>query len=290
LPEGREGSIAYMDGYISLPYFAVDARDGTSSVLAFDGIGWHEILRGYEAAKRIRMVKVQPNPTTRNRLWVDMGGELVYQDLLLKKASPRLDSGVLYQHEAVVESAIIDMGTASDMPKFIKQLAVTVSHLNTEGMEVFLDYQVDEDCHTSNWVHAGTLTESPESKLYLGLQNIKRFVYRLRLNTNDASTPVDIEGVVPNGYARTPLKLLWTMRVKSGGIYQIGSQSAADTSKLWNWLMENARLPFSVKMESKYLEADNYFVIVHPAKMFPYKPPRPGEPGEAYLTLTLEEI
>jgi hypothetical protein len=290
LPEGREGNISYMDAYITLPLFAVDADTGISSVLTFDGLGWHEILRGYEAGKRIRMVKVQPCSGGRNRIWTEIGGELVYQELPLKKSSPTQDTGMLYQHEAVVESSIIDMGAASDLPKFIKMLVTTVRHLNTEGMEVYLDYQIDNDCHTTTWTPASVLTESPESKAYLGLSNIKRFTYRLRLNTNDASTPVDIEGVVPNGYARTPLKLIWTLRIKSGGIYQIGSQSAADTSKLWMWLLDNARLPYSVKMESKYLEADNYNVIIHPPRMFPYKPPRPGEAGEAYLTLSLEEV
>ncbi len=289
LPDGREGNIADMDAYISLPLFAVDADSGVSSVMAFDDIGWHEVLRGYEAGKRIRMVKMQPNPKTRNRLWVDVGGELVYQDFPFKKASPRLDSGILYQHESVVESAIIDMGTASDLPKFIKTLVVTVKNLNTQGMEVELDYQVDEDCHTTNWINAGKLLQSPESSQWLDLQNIKRFCYRLRIITNNASLSPDIEGVIPNGFARTPLKLIWTMRIKSGGIYQIGSKSAANTSKLWTWLMENARLPYSVRMESKYLEADNYNVIVHPARSFPYKPARPGQSEEAYLTLTLEE-
>lgn len=290
LPDGREGNFASMDAYISLPLFAVDADSGTSSVLAFDDIGWHEILRGYAAGKRIRMVKVQNNLGAQTRLWTDVGGELVYQDFPLKKAAPRLYSGSLYQHEGVVESSIIDMGTASDLPKFIKQLVVTVANLNAEGMEIFLDYQTDAQCHTNEWTYAGLLAQSPESINFLGLQNIKRFAYRLRMNTDDATQSPDVEGVVPNGYARTPLKQVFTMRIKSGGIYQIGSQSAADTSKLWRYLMENARLPYSIKMESKYLEADGYNVIVHPPRMFPYKPPRPGEAAEASLTLTLEEI
>lgn len=289
LPDGREGNFADMDAYITLPVFAVDAGSGVSSVLVFDDIGWHEWLRGYAAGKRIRMVKAQSNPGARNRLWVDVGGELVYQELPFKKSAPRLDSGALYQHEGVVESSIIDMGTASDLPKFIKHLVVTVANLNTQGMVVELDYQVDEKCHTGEWVHATTLMESPESLGHLGLQNIKRFSYRLRMQTSNASVSPDIEGVVPNGYARTPLKLLWTLRIKSGGVFQIGSQASQSTSKLWQWLMENARLPYSVFMESKYLEADGYNVIVHPPRMFPYKPPRPGEPGEAVLTLVLEE-
>jgi hypothetical protein len=208
----------------------------------------------------------------------------------LKKKDPTLDTGVLYQHESVIESSIIDMGTASDLPKFIKQLTATVKNLNTEGMEVYLDYQTDSDCHTADWVDASILTQSPESAAYVGLSNIRRFCYRLRLCTDNASVPCDVEGIVPNGYARTPLKLMWSMRIKAGGIYQVGSQTAANSQKLWKWLMDNARLPYAVLMESKYESADGYSVIVHPPRMTPYKPPEPGQPEESVMVLVLEEI
>lgn len=291
LPDGREGNIAYLDAYVTTVLAAVDAgASGVSSVLMWDGLAWHELLRGYEAGQRIRMVKVQPCPEARNIIWTNVGGELVYQEMPLKKKDPLLDSGMLYQHESVVESSIIDMGTASDLPKFIKSLTATVKNLNSEGMEVYLDYQTDGDCHTSTWTPASILTESPESTAWLGLSNIRRFAYRLRLNTDDASTPCDVEGVVPNGYARTPLKLMWTMRIKAGGIYQANNKTNANSQTLFKWLMDNARLPYAVLMESKYEAADGYHCVVHPPRMTPYKPAEPGRPEESYMTLVLEEI
>jgi hypothetical protein len=304
LPNDREGEYAYFDAYVTTLLAAVDAlgseasyartdgdaNGGTSSVLMWDGLNWHELLRGYKAGKRIRMVKVLSCPGTRNQIWTDIGGELIYQEMPFLKKDPLLDPGMLYQHESVIESTIIDMGAASDLPKFIKSLTVTVKNLNAEGMEVYLDYQVDEQCHTNTWTPATVLTESPESTAWLGLNNIRRFAYRLRMNTDDASTPVDIEGVVPTGYARTPLKLMWTMRIKAGGIYQVGSQTSANSQKLWKWLMDNARLPYAVLMESKFDAADGYHVIVHPPRATPYKPAEVGQPEESYFTLTLEEI
>lgn len=290
LPDDREGDIAYMDAHLILPLMAVDAVGGYSSVLAFDGLGWHEIFRGQTAGKRVRMVKVQPNEEARNRIWIGYGGEMVYMDMPYKKSSPLQDSGMKYMHEGIVESSIIDMGAASDLPKFIKALTLTVKNLNTEGREVYLDYQTDADCHTTNWTNATVLTQSPESNALLNISNIRRFCYRLRFYTNTATTPIDIEGVVPNGYARTPLKLTFSLRIKSGGVYQMGTQSNAGYSKLWLWLMDNARFPYAVFMESKYDELDKRFVIVHPPRAFPYKPPRPGEPGEAVQTLVLEEL
>jgi len=290
LPDGREGDIACIDSY-TFPIFAVDAgSSGTSSVLMFDDIGWHELLRASEAGKRIRFVCSQPNPTTRNRIWTDMGGELVFQDMPLKKASPLYDSGALYQHETVVESSIIDMGAASDLPKQIKSLTATIKNLGAQGREVYLDYQIDKDCHASTWVPATSFTQSPESTAKLNLSNIRRFDYRLRMVTNDATIPIDIEGIVPNGYARTPIKMMWSFRIGEGGIYEgSGSTPSSDTSKLFRWLMENARFPYTVYMESKYLELDGYYCIVHPARAFPYQPASFGEKQKSVLTLVLEE-
>lgn len=289
LPDDREGNIAYMDAYLILPLMAVDAGGGYSSVLAFDGLGWHELLRGYGAGKRIRMVKAQPNPGARNRIWTEIGGELVFQDMPFKKSSPKLDSGMLYMHETVLESSILDMGAASDLPKRIKQLTLTVRNLDGQGRKIYLDYQTDNNCHTTTWTAAETLLSSPESIANLSLENIRRFDYRLRMFTDDASIPIDIEGVVPNGYARTPMKQLFTMRIKEGGLYQIGGQNSQGFSKLWTWLMEHARHPYGVTMQSKYEELDNITVIIHPPRAYPYIPPRPGQPAQGILTLTLEE-
>lgn len=298
LPADREGDISYLASYITTMLAAVDARTGTSSVLMWDGLGWHELLRAYEANKRIRMVKTQPNQLAANIVWTQVGDDLVYQKMPYKKSSPLLDSNALYQHESVIVSSVIDMGAASNLPKFIKSITVTVKNLasntnksgNTTATECWLDYQTNDNCLTDNWTRAGKLSQSPESTVALNLSNINMFMYRLVMRTDDSSVPVDVTGVVPNGYARTPLKQMWTMRVKSGGIYQSSSQQTQDSKTLWRWLMDNARFPYSVFMESKYDYADGYNVIIHPPRVFPYKPPRPGVPGEAYMTLILEEV
>lgn len=290
LPDGREGNFSALSGYITWMLGAVDAESGISSILVWDGLAWHEIFRGYAAGKRVRMVRAQICTGGRNVLWNDCGGELIYQELPLQKSSPLLDSGALFHHSAVMESSIIDMGTASELPKLIKSLTVTVKNLNSEGREVYLDYRTDENVLTGEWVQATTLTQSPESNAYLNLQNIRRFQYRLRMYTNDASVPIDIEGIIPSGYARTPLKLIWTMRVKSGGLYQVGGATPNNSIKLWKWLIDNARYPYSVFMQSKYEGADGYHVILHPPRMFPYKPAQMGEPEEARFTLVLEEM
>lgn len=286
LPDGREGVVSSFDSYTSLLIAAIDAGSGTSSVLGFDGIGFHEIFRAYDSNQRIRLVKVQPCEGTRNRMWIDCGGDLVFQEMPFMKGSPRLDSGVRYMHEAVLESAAIDMGTASDLPKFIKELTVFCENLGG-GNEIVVDYQTDENVGTSNWTEATTLYESPESKAYLGLDNIRKFAYRLRIRSADNTAPVDVLGAVPSGYARVPFKMVWTMRCRADNITSRGRIVKPD--ELMRWLLDTARFPSRIQMTSQYQLAHKFFVVIHPPRMFPYKPSSSGQSEESMFTITLEE-
>lgn len=289
LPDGREGVYADGDTYLKMVLFAVDAGSaGWSSVLTFDGIGWHEIVRARRVGERVRFVKVQPCQGTRNRIWTQSGSDLIFQELPFKKSAPRLDSGARYQHEAVIVSSVIDMGTASSMPKLIKNLTATVKNLNQNGHEVFVDAQWDDNCHTDKWTPIGVMTQSPESQIFLGI-NATRFVYRLRMFTQDNSIPIDIEGIVPNGYARTPYKMIWTFQIQAGGIYsRRGKQATA--GELMRWLLDQSRQAGYVNMSSVYELAHGWRVVIHPPRQFPMTPRKGTTPETAALTLTLQEV
>lgn len=286
LPDGREGFFSSMDAYTSLLMCGVDALSGTSSVLGFDGIGWHELFRAWDSNLRVRMVKVQPCDSTRNRTWIDVGGDLVYQEMPFMKGSPRLDAGCRYQHEAVIESAAIDMGTASGLPKFIKELTVFCENLGGYN-DIAVDYQVDDSVGTTTWTPATTIYESPESTAYLGLDNIRKFAYRLRIRSSDNTSPVMVLGVTPNGYARVPFKMVWTLRCRADNITSRGRLVKPD--ELMRWLLDSSRFPGRVLMLSQYELAHKFSVVIHPPQMFPYKPAAAGQAEESILTLVLEE-
>lgn len=287
LPSGREGNVSGLDSYISLLLIALDAGEGTSSVLVFDGQGFHELLRGYYAGKRIRNVMSQPCFGTRNRIWTDIGGELVFQEMPLKKMSPRLDSGVRYMHEAVIESSTIDMGTASALPKYINDLTVTARGLSANGNKIEVDWQADDNVHTNNWVNATALLASPESTAFLGLENVRKFAYRLRIVSANNATPIDIEGIVPNGFARTPFKMLWTMQVKAGGVSSQGQTISADA--LMRWILDASRASYKIRMLSTYEMADDFSVNVHPGT-FHFTQIKRGAQGEVgSATLMFQE-
>ncbi len=288
LPDSREGVFSSLDAYTSLLVGSINSQKptNTSSVLAFDGLGWHEILRAYSPGRRIRMVKIQPCEETRNRIWTAVGSVLIYQEMPLMKGSPRLDPGVRYMHEAVVESSAVDMGTASGLPKFIKELTVYAENLGN-GNEIRVDYQVDDAVHTSTWTEATALFQSPESVAFLGLNNIRKFAYRLRIITATNSNPVKVRGVTPNGYARAPYKMVWTLRCRADNVISKGRLVKPDA--LMRWLLDNARFPGRLEMRSQYELAHKFFVIIHPPRMFPYKPAANGQAEESVFTLVLEE-
>ena len=288
LPDGREGVFTDGDTYIKWLFTGIDAGTGWSSVLVWDGLGWHEVVRSPREAMRVRMVKVQTCPGTRNRLWTQCDDMVIFQELPYKKSAPRLDSGVRYQHEAVLISSVIDMGTASAMPKLIKNMTATVKNLNTRGKEIYVDIQTDEDCFTDNWTPYGVMSESPESTLFLGI-NCNRFAYRLRICTNDNSIPVDIEGIVPNGYARTPYRMVFTMQVQAGGIYTRRGKTAT-AGELTRWLLDQARTAGYVNMDSVFEMAHGWKVIIHPPRTFPISPKKGNSPETSNLTLTLTEV
>lgn len=290
LPDGREGEILDGDTYLKLLFYGIDAGSGTSisSVMAWDGIGRHEILRSPVAGRRVRMVKLQTCAGTRNRLWTQHGVDVFFQELPYKKASPILDSGCTYQHEGVLISPSIDMGTASDLPKMINELTTTVKNLSTNGREIYLDIQTDEKVGTTTWTPVGRMLRSPESKLLLSL-NCNRFAYRLRFSSNSNLVPIDITGVIPNGYARTPYKMVFTMQIQAGGIFSRRGKIAT-SGELMRWLLDESRIAGFVKMDSVFEMAHGWRVIVHPPRQQPITPKRGRSPETSAMTLTLQEV
>ena len=288
LPNGREGVYADGDTYLKNLFCGIDAYGGISSVLVWDGLGWHEMVRSRQVADRIRMVKVQVCPGFMNRLWTNMGGDLIFQELPLYRASPRLAPAARFQHEAVLESCAIDMGTASDMPKLINKLTATIKNLNTNGRMVYVDIQTDENVHTNNWTYYGVMTNSPESSMFLNF-NCTRFAYRLRILCNDNTVPIDIEGVVPNGYARTPYKMVFTMQINEGGIFSRKGKSAT-SGELMRWLLDESRTAGFVWMTSVFELAHGWRVIIHPPRQFPVSPKRGRTPETSNLSLVLREV
>lgn len=290
LQDGREGIAGSYESYIAWLFKTVDALSGTSSVMSYDGFGWHEIARAYGAGRRIREIKMQPCDGTRNRLWWDCGGDLMYQIWPNGKANPLYDESVAYMHESTIESAAIDMGTASKLPKFIGSLVAFTKNLKA-GVSVGVSYQVDDDVGTNTWTEAGAFTQSPEDEIQINAENVGRFSYRLILNTDDENTPPDVQGVIPSGFARSPYRLIWNLRIKTGIGFTKQGTKAISQEDLLSWLYDAARYPGRIKMTSKtYKQLNDKRIVVVPPQFNPTSGSSPGKEEKGVLDLKLIEV
>lgn len=289
-PSGREGAYSCFATYVNLVFAGVDAgTSGTSSVQAWDGLSWHEVFRAPKAGMRIRDIALQPISGAGSKLWIDCGGELIYITIPLNKANPLYDPSQAYQHEGYLVSSIIDMGVASLLPKFIKQLTATAANLNGAGIRVEVDYQTDEKCGLdgyNNWITAQPFTYTPEDTIEIGA-SCTQFRYRLRLMTDVSTTPCDVKGIVPTGHARGPFKWTWMFTIQTGGGKGEGK---VDRDEFDRWLTDAGRNPGRIRMTSRWHSLHNFDVVIAPPRMRAIRPPTKNKQELDTYQFTLIEV
>ncbi len=269
LPAGRGAAIAALASHPEGLFACLDAgADGTSALMIYsdERLGWHEIFRAWDTGVRVQNLTWQVNPGTRPRLWIDVGGELVYQEWPLRTSNPLEDSGLNFQHEAVLVSADMDMGLAR-LPKFIKELTLISEKLAT-GIEVQLEYQLDADIGGAEWTAAGTFYTSPEDTLPLQRGDVRVIRWRLRLLTNNADIPPVVRATILEAFARTPLKYRWDLRVRiaDNQLTLVGGKDH-DPDAFTTWLKDAARQAKRIHMRAVWEQMDDKFVIVEPPKL-----------------------
>jgi hypothetical protein len=250
---------------ISSLFVAIDAGDGgTSSVLSFDGINYHEVFRAPEVGKRIRSIKWQPGTlSVRPRLWIDCGGDIVYVTFPMNTFNPMRDNGIYFCPEGVLTSATFDMG-ASRLPKLFKDL--TLISKNMDGVnKVALDYQIDDDIGTDTWIALGDFLLSPSDTL--AIDEGKRYAirFRYRLQTNNALVPPIVKATVLEGVSRTPVKYQWVLRIKTSSIQSTFSGSPDHKpDDLMAWIKEKAGNAEVLHMHSSLKSMDGKVVFAEP--------------------------
>lgn len=279
-PFGREGVDSAYTSYIAWLFVAKDAGSGTSSVMLYDGLNWHEFARGWYAGRRIRDVFIQPVSGGRNRLWFDCGGDSVFVELPFNKGNPLDDTAVKYMHEFVIESSEIDMGTASKLPKFIKDMTTTSKNLNGRGIKVDFEYKLDDD---TEWKipRSPTFTISPEDTIQIREGNLRRFAYRMRGHTDNQLVPPVIRGIVPSGFSRSESRRILECSCVIKDISVNGRKQEAQ--KTMAWLEEAAQGAFMLNIRSDYDAFDDFDCIVAPPNIYPIR----ATPQQDVVTFTL---
>ncbi|MCB2178544.1 hypothetical protein KQH61_03925 [bacterium] len=266
LPDDRRGRIVDLLG-IPPGIMAAVQGDGYSSVLVLpnNSYGWHEVFRGWASGAKIDHIYF--HDSYRPRLWISIGGELVYQDWPLGSFNPLKDSGMTYYHEAILVSSTIDMG-ASSLPKLIESISATVENL-ASGIEVAMDYQVNDDVGTDNWINAGVFQINPRDTLDIDQGEVYQIRFRLRLRTQNEHIPPIVHATVLEGFARTPVKYQWNLKLQASDTLLSKSGVGAEPSPdaFLTWLKQAAISSRRITMRAIWEQMDNRDVIVEPPRL-----------------------
>ncbi|MDH5508545.1 MAG: hypothetical protein OEZ02_15085, partial [Anaerolineae bacterium] len=269
LPDERRGKIAALASHPTGLFAVIDAEARISSVMVRDDDrqGWHEIFRSWAAGKRAQNLYWQTTPGTRPRLWINVGGEMVYQEWPQSTFNPLEDGGMAYQHECAIVMADIDLGVAR-LPKFFKEMTLLSENLSP-GVELNLEYQLDKDIGSAVWTQVGSFYQSPEDTLQINRGNTRKIRLRLRLLTDEAATPPVYIASVLEGFARTPVKYQWNIRVRVADNQLTNSGGRDhDPDKFANWLKQAAQQAKRVRMRAIWEQMDDRYVIVEPPNLF----------------------
>ncbi len=274
LPDDRKGRVVALFSHPEGLFVCLDAKNSGYSSLLFRNDsrhGWHEIFRTWETGddRDILNVYFQDCPRTQPRLWINVGGELVYQEWPIEAENPLRDAKLAFQHEATLELADIDMGAAR-LPKFFNELTLQTQNV-TRGIEVHLDYQLDENIGATGdmpWTYAGGAFRSPEDTIAIHRGNARKIRPRLRLLTNDNDKPPIIFATVLEGYARTPVKYQWIVQAKASDIqFTLTGQTDHDPDDFLAWLKEAAQSAKRIHMRSIWEQMDDKYVVIEPPRL-----------------------
>jgi len=273
LPSSRQGVVSCLTGVIGWLFQGIDAGStGISSVLGWDGRGWHEIFRAPVVGWRVQNIYFWSPAGVRPRLLASCGGMIFSVAFPYRNLSPHRDNvadvggiPLRFMHESVLEDATIDMGAAG-LEKLFHQVQVRSKSLNSSGSEVRVDYQLDDEVGGSTWVEVpGAMRVSPSDELDIREGGKKAIRLRYRMNTNSNSTPVQVSATILKAAARTPVKRHFAVRAKAGS-FQVDLQGNQDTKPddFYAAFQDWATLTTPLHMRARWKALDDLWVYAEP--------------------------
>jgi hypothetical protein len=246
---GYDGMGADKKGYISSIVSAVgwlfvavngDA-DNYSTILVWNGYGWHEVYKTWKKGAKILNMYWQPNPETRGRLWFDVDGDMAYMEYPRLSANPTKDSGINYHHEGVCVTATYD---ARD-PNLYKVMSDLRVYVDQGACEV--DYQTNSNVGTGTWTALGTASTSPVTDLTLDLGGVLKIRFRLRLQISATDTPCILDGWQLSGRMMPPERYQWVCTFSANSEADTYNDEPDDNpstvySQLQTWAINQTKL------------------------------------------------
>ena len=265
LPSGHSGYFSALTPGVGVLFAAHDAGTaGRSAIYAWNKIGWHEVFRAWSTGASIHSLYWQGNDDGNPYLWWDIGGDLMYMVFPKDTLNPLNDSSVRFQHEGVLVQSYIDLGTAQ-LPKLYSTVTAHMKNATVSGTEIRIDYQLDQDVGTTTWYEAGTIFTVPFGGLSLGVGNKRNIRVRYRLLTTSSSTPLEARALVVEGFARSPVKYQYNLRIKVSDLaVNFSGLPDIPPDTLLSWLRRESQSAGALRMHSIFAQLDDKLVIAEP--------------------------
>jgi hypothetical protein len=215
--------------------------DNYSSIIMWNGYGWHEVYKTWKKGAQINNLHWQSNLDTRGRLWFDVDGDIVYIEHPKFSANPIKDSGINYHHEGVCVTATYD---ARD-PNLYKVMSDLRVYVDQGACEV--DYQTNSNVGTGTWTALGTASTSPVTDLTLDLGGILKIRFRLRLQISATDTPCILDGWQLSGRMMPPERYQWVCTFSANSEADTYNDEPDDNpstvySQLQTWAINQTKL------------------------------------------------
>lgn len=274
MPQGRTGVVSALEGVHAFMLAAVNGEvDNYSSVLAWNERGYHELFRSWyvgnaspstanDQGREIRALKWQACPGTRPRLWFECGGDILVMEFPKFTLNPLNDSTFVYNHFAYVTQGDIDMNALA-IPKLFKELTIASENL-TQGIEIKVQYQLDNDIGGTNWWDVGDFSYSPFQEKLIGQGNRRRIRLRYLMTTEDSDTPPVMLAPILEGFARTPTKYQWVVDIPTADMAFAGKNRTWDADDVVAFLKKNAESAQELSMNCIFKSMDDIRVIIEP--------------------------
>ena len=209
MPDDMKGRVTQIVAYPGSFFISIDAgEEGYSSIMMFNGSGWHNLYKAPNKGERIFELSYQPIYGDRpDRLWAQVGDNIIWLAMPSKILYALHDKYAEYTHESVVVSAWITGGMA-EIEKLWQSLSIMADNLDGKKCWIEADYQLDDE---TIWHPIKNLyTKSPQQEEDFGNANEsingKKIRYRLRLQTTDKTKSPKVNAILIKAIGRIDIK------------------------------------------------------------------------------------
>lgn len=219
MPDDMKGRVTQILAYPGSFFICIDAGDdGYSSIMMFNGSGWHNLYKAPNKGERIFDIEYQPIYGDRpDRLWAQVGDNIIWLAMPSKILYALHDKQAEYTHESIVVSAWITGGMA-EVEKLWQSLSIMADNLDGISCWIEADYQLDDET-TWHPIPTNPYEISPvqEEKFATGNESVngKKLRYRLRLQTTDIHRSPKVNVVLIKAIGRIDIKYSYGLHFRN---------------------------------------------------------------------------